>query len=103
MMKCVEESSGLGELTLNDVTLRQIPYRFSRFQGFVEASGLPIPGLHRIEGFIDYDATTDSQRLWIGVPLKLKLEDGRVLGITLVDTEGRILSEGHGPSKCLCC
>ena len=33
----------------------------------------------------------------------LKLTDGRVLGITIVDTSGRILSEGHGPSKCLCC
>jgi hypothetical protein len=40
---------------------------------------------------------------WIGTSLGLKLDDGRVLGITIVDAAGRILSEGHGPSKCLCC
>ena len=101
-MKIVEESSGLGELMLNGAVLRQVRYRISRFQGMVEGSGLPIPGLHRIEGSIDYDAGADSPG-WIGAPLSLKLEDGRVLGITVVDRVGRILSEGHGPSKCLCC
>ena len=29
--------------------------------------------------------------------------DGRKLRITLVDADGRILAEGHGPSRCLCC
>jgi hypothetical protein len=35
--------------------------------------------------------------------MTLRLEDGRALAITLVDIEGRVLSEGHGPTKCLCC
>ena len=101
-MKLVEESSGVGQLMLNGVFLRQVHYRLSRFQGFVEQSGLPIPGLHRIEGRIEFNPNEDPHE-WIGAPLKLTLQDGRVFGITLVSTDGRILSEGHGPSKCLCC
>ncbi len=80
-------------------TLRPVRYRIKRFQGMSEGSGLPIPGLHRIEGAIDFAGSAD----WIGIPLALKLEDGRVLAITVVSGDGRILSEGHGPSKCLCC
>jgi hypothetical protein len=102
MMQLVEESSGIGELLLNGVSLCQAPYRLRRYQGMNDNSGLPIPGLHRIEGSIDFDANA-TRRDWIGIPLNLKLEDGRTLGIYLVDAEGRILSEGHGPSKCLCC
>ena len=55
-----------------------------------------------LEGSLELRPGTDA-REWIGVPLGLKLEDGRVLGIALVNSEGRILSEGHGPSKCFCC
>ena len=102
MMQLVEESSGAGELMSNGQALRQVRYRISRYQGMSEGSGLPIPGLFRIEGSIDFDADKDSVD-WIGSPLALKLEDGRVLGITLVNRDGRILSEGHGPAKCLCC
>ena len=100
-MKLVEESSGVGELTMDGSTLCAVRYRVSRFQGMMEGSGLPIPGLHRIEGEIELGGN-DSLN-WIGVPLGLKLQDGRILGITLVNAEGRILSKGHGPSKCLCC
>ena len=102
MMKLVEESSGLGDLLMNEVPLRQVRYRLSRFQGMTEGSGLPIPGVHRIEGSIDFNAATDPTD-WIGIPLRLRLQDGRVLGVTLVDRDGRIVSEGHGPSRCLCC
>jgi hypothetical protein len=102
MMKLVEESSGDGELMSNGQALRHVRYRISRYQGMSEGSGLPIPGLFRIEGSIDFDASKDPVD-WIGSPLALKLEDGRVLGITLVNSDGRILSEGHGPAKCLCC
>ena len=102
MMKLVEESSCIGELSLNGVALRPVRYRLSRFQGMIEGSGLPIPGLHRIEGSVDFETAGDAPE-WIGAPLTLKLEDGRMLGITVVDTAGRILSEGHGPSKCGCC
>ena len=87
---------------LNGETLRSASYRISRYQGIVENSGLPIPGLHRIEGSIDFDPAKDSLD-WIGTPLALRLNDGRVLRITVVGADGRILSEGHGPMKCLCC
>ena len=102
MMKRVEECSGIGELMLHGETLRRAAYRIIRYQGIVDHSGLPIPGLHRIEGSITFDASKDSLD-WIGASLGLKLEDGRVLGITIVSTDGRILSEGHGPMKCQCC
>src|SRR2546428_5917723 len=102
MMKLVEERSGIGVLQQNGQAIRQVRYRISRYQGMSEGSGLPIPGLHRIEGSIDFDASKDSADL-IGSILALKLEDGRVLGITIVSADGRVLSEGHGPMKCLCC
>lgn len=101
MMKLVEERSGTGELMLNGVVLRNVRYTIRRQQGFVEHSGLPIPGLHRLEGSIDFHPEKD--REWIGTPIALRLEDGRVLAITIINDHGQILSEGHGPSKCLCC
>ena len=117
MMKLVEESAGLGELAHNGKALRQVRYHISRFQGIMEGSGLPIPGLYRIEGSIDFDTGKDSPDMsganasaigrshqdWIGAPLTLRLEDGRSLQITVVDSTGRVLSEGHGPMKCMCC
>jgi hypothetical protein len=102
MMKLVEESAGLGQLEQNGQALRQVRYRISRFQGIMEGSGLPIPGLYRIEGLIDFDTGKYSAN-WIDAPLTLRLEDGRSLQITVVDSSGRVLSEGHGPMKCMCC
>ena len=97
-MKLVEECSGTGVLLQNGQMVRPVGYQVRRYQGMSEGSGMPIPGLFRIEGDVQMDSTE-----WIGTSLGLKLDDGRVLGITIVDAAGRILSEGHGPSKCLCC
>ncbi len=102
MMKLVEEIGGAGELMHSGQILRRVTYHVRRYQEVMEGSGLPIPGLHRIEGTIDFDEKKDPND-WIGISLSLKLADGRVLGITLVSPDGRILNEGHGPSKCLCC
>lgn len=101
-MKLVEERSGTGELTLNGALLRNVLYTIRRHQGFVEHSGLPIPGLQRLEGSIDFNPDKDPAG-WIGIPIALRLEDGRTLAITIIDARGNILSEGHGPSRCLCC
>lgn len=100
MMKLVEEYAGVGDLDTKSDLIHQVRYRISRYQGFVDHSGMPVPGVHRIEGSID---TATDLAPFIGQPLTLRLEDGRAIAITIADTKGRVLSEGHGPSKCLCC
>ena len=101
-MKLVEECAGVGDLSGQGEVLRQVRYRIARYQAFSAGNGLPIPGLHRIEGAIDLPPNEDVTGL-VGAPLVLRLEDGRALAVTLADTAGRVLSEGHGPSRCLCC
>jgi hypothetical protein len=101
--KLVEECSGSGELMEDGAVLRRVRYEVSRYQGMLEGSGMPIPGLHRIEGSIDMRADAD-QAPPVGAPLTLRLEDGRTLAVTLVDRSGRLLAVGHGPSGgCSCC
>ncbi|HEX4997462.1 MAG TPA: hypothetical protein VFY29_04525 [Terriglobia bacterium] len=101
-MKLFEDASGVGELWRDGVSPVAVRYSIQRYQGIVEGSGLPIPGRHRIEGSIDCDAGANLSD-WVGAPLTLRLSDGRMLGVTLADRHGRILSEGHGPLKCMCC
>jgi len=101
-MKLVEECTGVGDLSGRGEELRQVRYRIARYQGFSAANGLPIPGLHRIEGAIDLPPDEKVADL-VGAPLVLRLEDGRALAVTLADAAGRVLSEGHGPMRCLCC
>jgi hypothetical protein len=101
-LKLVEEVAGVGELSAKGQMLGSVQYRIDRFQGMQEGNGLPIPGLHRIEGRIEGEALAAAAP-HVGEPLVLRLEDGRALGITLADAGGRVLSEGHGPMRCLCC
>jgi hypothetical protein len=96
----VEQLSGTGDLENNGTLLGRVRYSISRYQGMLVGSGMPIPGLHRIEGSTDFEVTDVSL---IGRPLVLRLEDGRALGVMLAARDGRLLSEGHGPSRCLCC
>jgi hypothetical protein len=100
MLKLVEECAGVGDLSVRDDLIPQVRYQISRYQGFVEHSGMPVPGVHRIEGRVE--STSDLAPL-VGERLTLRLEDGRALAITIADANGRVLSEGHGPSRCLCC
>ena len=101
-MKLVEECAGVGEMTAGGRTFQQVPYRISRFQGMA-ASGLPIPGLHRIEGSVGIHRVPDAAEL-VGTALTLKLADGRSLALTLAAADGRVLAEGHGPKHgCSCC
>ena len=96
-----EELTGVGELFQDGTVLRRVRYSITRYQGFLVGSGMPIPGLHRIEGSTDYEVTDASL---VGRPLMLRLEDGRTIGVTLAARDGRILSEGHGPGGgCQCC
>lgn len=101
-MKLVEEYAGVGALRWRDRTIGAIPYRISRFQGMA-MSGLPVPGLHRIEGTVTLASTADAAAL-VGANITLDLEDGRTLSLTVADEHGRVLAEGHGPRHgCGCC
>jgi hypothetical protein len=102
MMKLVEEVTGVGDLSGQGALIPQVRYQIARYQGMHDVSGMPIPGLHRIEGLIEAGEAFDLAPL-VGAPLVLRLEDGRALGITLAGSDGRVLAEGHGPSRCLCC
>ena len=101
-MKLVEEYAGVGSLRFGDRTVGDIPYRISRYQGMA-TSGLPIPGLHRIEGTLALAGLPDAAQL-VGADITLELEDGRSLALTVADANGRVLAEGHGPRHgCGCC
>jgi len=101
-LKLVEEYAGVGSLRFRDRTFAAIPYRISRFQGMA-VSGLPIPGLHRIEGNLALASLPEDADL-VGADVLLELEDGRSLALTVADGNGRVLAEGHGPGRgCGCC
>ena len=100
-MTAVEEYEGEGRLELSGSDGPRVAYRLTRLQGMA-ANGLPVPGLFRIEGQVELrgEAVPDSV---FGLPVTLRLSDGRALAITIATRDGRVLSEGHGPSRCLCC
>jgi len=101
-LKLVEEYAGVGSLRWQDTKIGAVPYRISRYQGMA-LSGLPIPGLHRIEGTVTLTHVRDAAAL-VGANVMLDLEDGRSLALTLADADGRVLAEGHGPRHgCSCC
>ena len=98
VFKLVEQTSGVGDLMQEGTVIRQAAYCIDRYQGMMDNSGLPIPGLHRLEGVVDLDSAD-----LIGDELTLRLETGQSVKVTLVGREGRIFSEGHGPGACRCC
>ena len=101
-LKLVEQYAGVGTLLWRDRRFNRVPYRINRFQGLTH-SGLPVPGLHRIEGSIEMSEIEDPTGL-VGATFTLELEDGRSLNLTLADDVGRVLAEGHGPKHgCSCC
>jgi hypothetical protein len=102
-LKLVEECTGVGELMRCGAPVRRVSYRISRFQGMHAGSGMPIPGLHKIEGAVDVTGIDDVASL-VGASLSLRLEDGRSVALTLTDVDGHVLTEGHGPGRgCMCC
>jgi len=102
LLKLVEQYAGVGSLRCGDRTLAAIPYRINRYQGMA-LSGLPIPGLHRIEGTLALAGAPEAAAL-VGADVTLELEDGRSLRLTVADDSGRVLAEGHGPGRgCGCC
>lgn len=101
-MKLVEETQGIGSVSWRGEKLSQVPYRIHRYQGMA-TSGLPVPGVHRIEGSVTLPSSAQAEQ-YVGTNLTLELEDGRSLALTLADSQGRVLAEGHGLGKgCSCC
>jgi hypothetical protein len=101
-MKLVEEYAGVGALRWRDRTVGPLSYRVARYQGMA-TSGLPVPGLHRLEGTVALAGVAEAAAL-VGANVTLELEDGRTLALTVADSEGRVLAEGHGPGRgCSCC
>jgi hypothetical protein len=101
VMKLLEECSGEGDLERRGEILCRVRYRITRYQGFAP-TGMPVPGVHRVEGALDAGASNVPPDL-VGEPLTLRLEDGRAIAVTIASTDGRVLAEGHGPSRCCCC
>ena len=101
-MKLVEEKSGEGRLTARGETVGTVPYAIRRYQAMT-AGGLPVPGLHRIEGRLELNALASAFGFESDMELGLELEDGRRIGLRLVDVDGEVLAEGHGPGRCGCC
>ena len=103
VLRLVEECSGVGDLLRNGEQLHRVRYRISRYQGMLEGTGMPVPGIHRIEGSLDLNGAEAAAAL-VGTSLTLKLEDGRSVPITLADADGRVVEEAHGmPRGCSCC
>src|SRR6185503_3735347 len=76
-VKLVEEYRGVGALRWRQGTIGAIAYRINRYQGMA-LSGLPVPGVHRIEGTITFANVADAAAL-VGADVTLDLEDGRSL------------------------
>ena len=99
-MKVVEEYAGEGQLSWTGGSC-PVGYRLTRLQGMA-ANGMPVPGLFRIEGELDLKGEPVPAGA-VNSPVLLKLGDGRSMRLTVTTSEGHVLSEGHGPSRCLCC
>ena len=99
-MKAVEEYAGEGQLSWPGGSC-QVSYRLTRSQG-MSANGLPVPGVFRIEGALDLGGEPVPAAA-VNSPVILQMGDGRSMHLTVTSPDGRVLSEGHGPSRCLCC
>ena len=97
----VEERKGVGTVTCAGKTYENVSYGIARFQGMTRA-GLPVPGVHRLDGRIEFDAGVSLAAL-IGSHVSLHLDDGSVMKLELLDSDGRVIAHGHGPGRCLCC
>ena len=101
-MKLVEDRRGEGRLTVRGEPVGPVAYSFRRYQAMT-AAGLPVPGLHRIEGRLSLEPLAGAVEFEQSMQLALDLEDGRRLALTLLDADGSVLAEGHGPGRCRCC
>ena len=99
--KAVDRKTGVGSLQCAGEQYTNVKYDFTRFQAMTRA-GLPVPGLHRLDGQIAL-SNSDEQAVLVGQSIVLILEDGTSMNMTVTDESGRILARGHGPQGCGCC
>ena len=100
MFRLIEEAAGAGELSRFGSSHQRVTYRLKRFQGFLGDGGMPVPGLYRVEGRIDFPDNADTTIA--GECATLRLEDGRSLEVTF-GPDGSFESEGRHPRGCACC
>jgi hypothetical protein len=98
MVKLVEESAGNGELLLKSRALGPVRYEIKVFQGML-GNGMPNPAERTVEGSLDGSGLTDL----VGLNLTLQLADGRRIGITICDEEGKIETRPACTTGCSCC
>ena len=97
----VEERTGIGSLRCSGKTWEGVRYGIARFQGMTPA-GLPVPGVHRFDGVVEF-ADAQARSDLVGRQLTLHLEDGSSVNLELLDADGRVVAQGHGPGRCMCC
>ena len=97
----VETRAGVGTASCAGVTYDGVRYEITRFQGMTQ-SGLPVPGVHRLDGRVEFEAGVSVDAL-VGARVSLNLQDGSVMQLELLDSDGRVVAHGHGPGRCLCC
>jgi hypothetical protein len=96
-----EECAGIGELSRGGDLSHRVRYRFNRSQP-TAANGMPIPGLQRVQGHVDFTPHSIPPEL-IGVRVMLRLDDGRALGVVVTGPDGRIENEVSHHRGCSCC
>jgi hypothetical protein len=97
----VQNFEGQGEMHWRGQVFERVRYELKRIQRLT-GGGMPVPGLHRIEGRVEPEGLNLSGAIE-GASIALKLDDGRTMNLTITDAAGNVLAEGHGPSKCGCC
>jgi hypothetical protein len=97
----VETREGVGTVSCAGETYPNVRYGIARFQGMTLA-GLPVPGVHRLDGRLEFENNAALSSL-VGSKLSLQLDDGSVMQLELLDSDGRVVAHGHGPGRCLCC
>lgn len=99
--KEVETREGIGTVSCAGETYENVRYGITRFQGMTRA-GLPVPGVHRLDGRVEFESRESLESL-VGSDLSLRLDDGSIMKLELLDAEGRVIAYGHGPGRCMCC
>jgi hypothetical protein len=90
----VGELAGVGEVFAGELLLRSVPYRLSLWADGDAGAAAGAAQPAAIDGFIDISSIGEAVVLAGAETLTLRLQDGRRLSFTLVDSAGRITGRG---------